>query len=365
MMIPLIDLSKPDSKHMIVKACEELGFFKVVNHGISMEFISKLESEANNFFSLPLADKQRVQQTPLGYGNKSIGHSGDFGWVEYLLLTTNPDSNFQRFQSDFRETFRVALNEYIVAVKRMACEILEIMADGLKIQQRNVFSKLLMDEQSDSVFRLNHYPPRVPNNNDDQKVKNNNLIGFGEHTDPQIISVLRSNNASGLQISLRDGSWISVPPDHTSFFINVGDSLQVMTNGRFQSVKHRVLSNSLNSRLSMIYFGGPPLSEKIAPLASLMEGEQKSLYREFTWFEYKKSVYNSRDDDDDNNDDDEDDDEDTGAQIAPIIKLEEVAVSTGEENEDALLDLLTLPRRSIKVRHSLINISVRLIGGGN
>ncbi|KAM7274696.1 hypothetical protein ACFE04_016562 [Oxalis oulophora] len=71
------------------------------------------------------------------------------------------------------------------------------------------------------------------------------------------------------------------------------------------------------------------------------------------------------DDDDDNNDDDEDDDEDTGAQIAPIIKLEEVAVSTGEENEDALLDLLTLPRRSIKVRHSLINISVRLIGGGN
>ena len=32
-------------------------------------------------------------------------------------------------------------------------------------------------------------------------------------------------------------------------------------------------------------------------------------------------------------------DEDTGAQIAPIIKLEEVAVSTGEENEDAILDL--------------------------
>jgi Ran-binding protein 1 len=33
------------------------------------------------------------------------------------------------------------------------------------------------------------------------------------------------------------------------------------------------------------------------------------------------------------------DDEDTGAQIAPIIKLEEVAVSTGEENEEALLDI--------------------------
>ncbi|KAL5974995.1 Ran-binding protein 1 c [Asimina triloba] len=32
-------------------------------------------------------------------------------------------------------------------------------------------------------------------------------------------------------------------------------------------------------------------------------------------------------------------DEDTGAQIAPIVKLEEVAVTTGEEDEDVVLDL--------------------------
>ncbi|XP_055820386.1 ran-binding protein 1 homolog c-like [Solanum dulcamara] len=33
------------------------------------------------------------------------------------------------------------------------------------------------------------------------------------------------------------------------------------------------------------------------------------------------------------------DDEDTGAQVAPIVRLQEVAVSTGEENEHVLLDL--------------------------
>ncbi|XP_020108100.1 ran-binding protein 1 homolog a [Ananas comosus] len=33
------------------------------------------------------------------------------------------------------------------------------------------------------------------------------------------------------------------------------------------------------------------------------------------------------------------DDEDTGAQVAPIVKLEEVAVTTGEEEEDVLLDM--------------------------
>ncbi|KAK8706387.1 hypothetical protein V6N13_049956 [Hibiscus sabdariffa] len=288
--IPLVDLSKPDSKHQIIKACEELGFFKVINHGVPMEFISLLESEATKFFSLPLCEKQTTgQPKPYGYGNKRIGTHGDVGWVEFLLLTTNQDPNLHRFQS-----FRLALGDYMKSVKKMACEILETMADGLKIQPRNALSKLLMDEESDSVFRVNHYPPCPDVQPVNANGTNGDVIGFGEHTDPQIISVLRSNNTSGLQISLRDGSWISVPPDQNSFFINVGDSLQVMTNGRFKSVKHRVLTNSVKPRLSMIYFGGPPLSEKIAPLPSLMRGDQQSLYKEFTWFEYKRSAYNSR-----------------------------------------------------------------------
>lgn len=127
----------------------------------------------------------------------------------------------------------------------MAFEVLEWMADGLNIQPRNVLSKLLMDEQSDSVFRLNHYPPRPESIS--------NLIGFGEHTDPQIISVLRSNNTSGLQISLREGSWISVPPDEDSFFINVGDSLQVIS--YFLSLIFLLLLKFGVGRLLMVLLG--------------------------------------------------------------------------------------------------------------
>lgn len=97
------------------------------------------------------------------------------------------------------------------------------------IKQRNVFSRLLEDEESDSIFRLNHYPP-CPNHTRD-------MVGFGEHTDPQVISVLRSNNITGLQIADKDGSWIPVPPDKNSFFINVGDSLQVLTHSHFTEMK--------------------------------------------------------------------------------------------------------------------------------
>ncbi|KAG5597475.1 hypothetical protein H5410_038707 [Solanum commersonii] len=291
--IPVIDLSKPDSKNLIVNACEEFGFFKVINHDVPMELISKLESEAIKFFSSPLSEKLKAGPAdPFGYGNKKIGQNGDIGWVEYILLSTNSEFNYQKFASVLGvnpENIRAAVNDYVTEVKKMSCEILEMLAEGLNIHPTNVFSKLLMDEKSDSVFRLNHYPP-CP---DIQELNAKNLIGFGEHTDPQIISVLRSNNTSGLQILLKNGHWISVPSDQNSFFIIVGDSLQVMTNGRFKSVKHRVLTNSVKSRLSMIYFGGPPLSEKIAPLPSLIEGKN-SLYKEFTWFEYKKSAYKTR-----------------------------------------------------------------------
>ncbi|PHU12779.1 Gibberellin 2-beta-dioxygenase 1 [Capsicum chinense] len=291
--VPIIDLSKPDSINLIVKACEEFGFFKVVNHDVPMEFISKLESEAVKFFSSPLSEKLKAGPAdPFGYGNKKIGQNGDIGWVEYILVSTNSEFNYQKFASVLGvnpDNIRAAVNDYVTEVKKMACEVLEMLAEGLKIHQRNVFSKLLMDEESDSIFRVNHYPPC----SEIEEFNTRNMIGFGEHTDPQIISVLRSNNTSGLQILLKNGHWISVPPDPNSFFINVGDSLQVMTNGRFKSVKHRVLTNSVKSRLSMIYFGGPPLSAKIAPLPSLMEGKD-SLYKEFTWFEYKKSAYKTR-----------------------------------------------------------------------
>ncbi|XP_010274796.1 PREDICTED: gibberellin 2-beta-dioxygenase-like [Nelumbo nucifera] len=292
--IPVIDLSKPDAKTLLVKACEEFGFFKVINHGVPMDFVSRLESEAVKFFSLPQSEKERRgPPDPFGYGNRRIGSNGDVGWIEYLLFNINPETIYQSSLSIFRENpemFCSAVNDYISAVRKMAFQVLELLAEGLMIQPRNVFSRLLMDDKSDSFFRLNHYPP-CP---ELQALSGQNLIGFGEHTDPHIISILRSNNASGLQISLKDGSWVSVPPDQTSFFINVGDSLQVMTNGRFKSVRHRVLANSFKSRVSMIYFGGPPLSERIVPLAALMEEGEESLYKEFTWCEYKKTAYKSR-----------------------------------------------------------------------
>ncbi|XP_057422393.1 gibberellin 2-beta-dioxygenase [Lotus japonicus] len=294
--VPEVDLSHPEAKTLIVNACKEFGFFKIINHDIPMELISNLENEALSFFMQPQSEKEKASlDDPFGYGSKRIGKNGDVGWVEYLLFNTNPDvisPNPLLLLEQNQNVFSSAVNDYTLAVKNLSCEILELMADGLGIEQRNVFSRLIRDEKSDCIFRLNHYP--ACGELELQAIGGRNLIGFGEHTDPQMISVLRSNNTSGLQICLRDGTWVSIPPDQTSFFINVGDSLQVMTNGSFRSVKHRVLSDTAMSRVSMIYFGGAPLTEKLAPLPSLVSKEEDSLYKEFTWGEYKKAAYKLR-----------------------------------------------------------------------
>jgi len=51
-------------------------------------------------------------------------------------------------------------------------------------------------------------------------------------------------------------------------------------------------------------------------------------------------------------------DEDTGAQVAPIVRLEEVAVTTGEEDEDAVLDLYVTRSVNILVSLPLVKVSV-------
>ncbi|ERN02423.1 hypothetical protein AMTRI_Chr03g141920 [Amborella trichopoda] len=294
-IIPVIDLLDPRCGNHLVRACEEFGFFKVVNHGVSFDIISRIEGVAAKFFSLPLSDKERAgPANPYGYGNRRIGPNGDVGWLEYLLSQTDPGSISQISKSISRDNpnfFCVAVNDYVSAVRKLACELLDLLAKEMGIEPRNAFSGFLRDEKSEkeSVFRMNHYPP-CP----ELQSSSYNLIGFGEHSDPQIFSVLRSNSTSGLQICLKDGIWVAVPSDPHSFYINVGDSLEVLTNGKFRSVRHRVVANSQKSRVSMVYFGSPSLSARVAPLACLLKEGEKRKYKGFTWSEYKKAAYASR-----------------------------------------------------------------------
>lgn len=109
-----------------------------------------------------------------------------------------------------------AANAYVEAIRGLTCRLLDLMAEGLSISIPSVFSRLIMDPSNDSILRLNHYPPVQVNR-----------IGFGEHSDPQILTVLRSNNVAGLQIMDRQMRWVRVPANPNAFCVFVGDTLQV------------------------------------------------------------------------------------------------------------------------------------------
>ncbi|KAF9591083.1 hypothetical protein IFM89_001427 [Coptis chinensis] len=298
--VPIIDLSRKRSRvsELIVKACEEYGFFKVINHGVSKEIIANMEKEGLDFFAKPSLEKHKAgPPNPLGYGIKSIGFNGDMGEVEYLLLQTNSLSISQRskFISEDPARFNFLVSDYVQAIRNLACELLDLMAEGLGVQDKSVFSRLIRDVDSDSLIRLNHYPSCEDSMDwSSSQSFHQNRIGFGEHSDPQMLTLLRSNDVGGLQVSMDNGVWVPISPDPTAFCVNVGDALQALTNGKFTSARHRVLVNSFKSRMSMVYFGAPPLQAWISPLSELVTAQNPCLYRPFTWEEYKKTTYSLR-----------------------------------------------------------------------
>ncbi|XP_061357046.1 gibberellin 2-beta-dioxygenase 2-like [Gastrolobium bilobum] len=297
--LPIVDLTAERSEvtKLIVKACEEYGFFKVINHGISHETIAKMEEAGFSFFAKP--GTQKKMAAPV-YGCKNIGFNGDMGEVEYLLLNATTPSIAQISKSISNidpSNFSSTVSAYTEAVRELACEILVLMAEGLGVPDTMVFSRLIRDIDSDSVLRLNHYPPilnRDCKDRDKSHSYNYSKVGFGEHSDPQILTILRSNDVGGLQISLQDGVWIPVNPDPSAFCVNVGDVLEVMTNGRFVSVRHRAMTNSYKSRMSMAYFGAPPLNACIVAPPVMVTPQRPSLFRPFTWADYKKATYSLR-----------------------------------------------------------------------
>ncbi|KAK8953890.1 Gibberellin 2-beta-dioxygenase 2 [Platanthera zijinensis] len=306
--LPAIDLSWKRDKvgRLMVKACEEFGFFKLINHGVPKEVIDRVESESLEFFARPAAEKQRAgPPNPLGFGSKKIGFNGDTGDLEYLLLHANRPAIYQKVRNiggRDPNIFSNLLGDYVDYTKDLACDLLEIMGEGLGLEDRNSFSKLVRDGQSDSLVRLNHYPSyessvdqrltAVIKSKEDKGTR----IGFGEHSDPQLLTVLRSNDVEGLQIqSPLDGNvWIPVKSDPSAFFVNVGDALQAMTNGRFVSVRHRAIVTAQRSRLSMIFFATPSLQTRISPLSEMVTIENPLRYRPYTWAEYKKMMYSLR-----------------------------------------------------------------------
>ncbi|KAL5081901.1 hypothetical protein RYX36_010322 [Vicia faba] len=60
----------------------------------------------------------------------------------------------------------------------------------------------------------------------------------------------------GLQV-LIDDKWINVPAIPNALVVNLGDQMQIMSNGIFKSQMHRVVTNTEKLRMSIATFNEP------------------------------------------------------------------------------------------------------------
>jgi isopenicillin N synthase-like dioxygenase len=90
--------------------------------------------------------------------------------------------------------------------------------------------------------------------------------GVGEHTDYGLLTLLKQDDAGGLQVRTETG-WIDVPPLPGSFVCNLGDMLERMTGGRTRSTPHRVRNVAGRDRLSFPFFLDPGFDVEVRPIA--------------------------------------------------------------------------------------------------
>ncbi|KAI4313626.1 hypothetical protein L6164_026589 [Bauhinia variegata] len=65
------------------------------------------------------------------------------------------------------------------------------------------------------------------------------VIGLNSHSDAIGLTILlQVNEMEGLQIR-KDGIWVPVCPLPNAFVVNIGDILEIVTNGIYRSIEHR------------------------------------------------------------------------------------------------------------------------------
>ncbi|CAI0388968.1 unnamed protein product [Linum tenue] len=106
------------------------------------------------------------------------------------------------------------------------------------------------------------------------------LSSYGCVMDGTVITfVLQDREVEGLQV-LKDEQWFRVPIVADGLVLNVGDQLEIMSNGEFKSPIHRVVLNPKKERISMATLSFPQEGKQIEPFEGLVSRERPRLYRQ-------------------------------------------------------------------------------------
>nr|ACG24524.1 leucoanthocyanidin dioxygenase [Zea mays]BBO36732.1 Fe(II)/2-oxoglutarate dependent dioxygenase [synthetic construct] len=289
--LPIVDLNKlstADEAAKLRSALQTWGLFLATNHGIDASLMEDLMEASREFFHQPLQERQKYSNLREGTRFQLEGYGSDpvvaqdhiLDWNDRLQLKVEPEDERSLAQwPKYPESFRDLLHEYASKTKSMRDRILRAMAKILELDEEEFIKQLGASPQA--YARFNYYPP-CP--------RPELVLGIKAHSDGPVLTVLLvDREVGGLQVQ-RENTWFNVPFVPHTLVINLGDSLEIMSNGIFKSPVHRVVTNAEKERISLAMLYAVERDNVLQPAAGLLDEKRPARYRRITEADFLEGV---------------------------------------------------------------------------
>lgn len=163
-------------------------------------------------------------------------------------------------------------------------QILTALATALGVPPSHLTS---LHSRAENEFRILHYPA-IPAS----ELSDGTATRIAEHTDFGTVTMLFQDSTGGLQVEDQavPGTFRDVVSEKpTDIILNIGDSLQRLTNDTFKAAVHRVTypptvkageERVIPERFSVAYFGKPNRNASLFPLRNFITKETPCKYDE-------------------------------------------------------------------------------------
>ncbi|MGP6429221.1 isopenicillin N synthase family dioxygenase [Pseudomonas paraglycinae] len=282
--LPILDLSQldgtPSQRQAFLDdlrhAARDVGFFYLTGHGIDANLLEQVQDYARQFFALPDSEKTAVGMinsphfrgynraaSEITRGQPDQREQFDLG-AERDVLPLNADSPlWARLQGpnqwpEALPQLKPLLLDWKQAMTLMSLRLLRAFAQSLSLPE-DAFDRLYGDKPNEHI-KLMRYPGQASTASNQ---------GVGAHKDSGFLSFLLQDQQAGLQVEIEEGRWIDALPRDNTLVVNIGELLELATNGYLRATVHRVVSPPVGSeRLSIAFFLGAQL-DAVVPLYPL------------------------------------------------------------------------------------------------
>ncbi len=277
--LPVLDLALlelPDAEQSPYLAelrttARDVGFFYLINHGINSQLLQNVQSITQAFFALPDEKKQQVSMIHSphfrGYNRAGVEYTReqrdqreqfDIGAERAALALQVGDPAWKRLQGpnlwpDALPQLRPVIHAWQQAMTGVALRLLRAFARSLSLPS-DAFDALYGTHPNEHI-KLIRYPGQAANTSQQ---------GVGAHKDSGFLTFLLQDDQPGLQVEVTPDNWVDALPMPGAFVVNIGELLEIATNGYLRATVHRVVSPpAQQERVSIAFFLGAQLDAEV------------------------------------------------------------------------------------------------------